>query len=164
MNERPQFRLGVDTQTLLKYLETIPVGEIVSYEVLGNLIGCDVQSDRGSLESARRLLVRDNQIVFGVVRGVGLKRLNPSEVVEQEGETVTKIRRATKRSLKRLASADFDSLSKPDQNKHRLVSATLGAIAVCSSQKAHNRLEQRIQSNGQLDAVEALKLFEKAVD
>lgn len=166
MNERPSFKLGVDTQTLVKRLLEVNEGESIPYELLSKTIDSDVQStSRGALESARRIVLRDNQIVFGVIHGIGLKRLTASEVVEQEGGSVSKIRRAANRSLKRLSTADFDGLPPQEQNRHRLVSCTLGAISLCTSTKAQNRLEQRVQSTAsKLDTADTLKLFESAAE
>lgn len=158
-NDRPSFKAGVDAQALAKHLEGIPVGGVATYEALSKIVGSDVQEDRGALETARRVLLRENQIVFGAVHGVGLKRLNPAEVVEQGQDSVTKIRRASKRAMKRLATADFDALPSAEQGRHRMASATLGAIALCTGTKAQHKLEQRVQGNGNLDVGEAMKLF-----
>lgn len=158
-NERPSFKAGVDAQTLAKHLDGIAVGGVATYEALSKIVGSDVQADRGSLETARRVLLRENQIVFGAVHGVGLKRLNPAEIVEQGQDSVTKIRRASKRAMKRLATADFETLPVAEQGKHRMASATLGAIALCTGTKAQHKLEQRVQGNGNLDVGEAMKLF-----
>ncbi len=160
--DRPIFKPGVDAQTLAKFLLKLPEGSIATYEVLSGLIGINVQEERGALDTARKVLLRENGMVFGAVHGVGLKRLSDSEVVEQGSEAVVRIRRATRRSMTRLSTADFDALPKTEQNTHRMVSATLGAIALCSGTKARHKLEQRIQSNSALDVGEAMKLFETA--
>lgn len=161
--DKPSFKAGVDAQTITKFLEEIPVGAIATYEEISRLINDDIQANRGPMETARRILLRENQIVFGAVHGIGLKRLDATEIVEQEQGTVIKVRRATTRAMKRLASADFDSLPPPEQGRHRLVSATLGAIAVCSGKKAQNKLSQRIQNSGKLEVGEAFRLFESSI-
>lgn len=160
MNDQPNFKLGVDATTLVKRLETCEVGTIIPYSELNKLIGGDVQlKNHGALTTARKILLREQRIVFGVVHGVGLKRLKPSEVVEQESTTISKIKRASRRSMTRLAATDYEALNADEQAKHRLVSATLGAVALCTGTKAQHRLEQQARSSAALDIGSALKLF-----
>lgn len=49
--------------------------------------------------------------------------------------------------MTRLAAADYDVLTPDEQAKHRLVSATLGAVALCTGTKAQHRLEQQARSS-----------------
>lgn len=160
MNDQPNFKLGVDASTLAKCLESCDIGTIIPYSELNKLIGGDVQlKNHGALTTARKLLLREHRIVFGVIHGVGLKRLNPSEVVEQESTTIGKIKRASRRSMTRLAAADYDSLTADEQAKHRIVSSTLGAVALCTGTKAQHRLEQQARSSAELEIGTVMKLF-----
>jgi hypothetical protein len=160
LDSAPNFRIGVDALALIKRLETVSVGETVTYLDLNAVINGDVQGKAyQSLQTARKRLLNEKRTVFGTVNGVGLKRLASTEIVEQEVESVSKIRRGAKRSLKRLAAADYDTLPQQQKIQHNITSSTLGAITLCTSRKAQNLLEQKAQDSSKLDLGDTMKLF-----
>ena len=75
MTRTSTFERSAETQWLVDYLRD---KDEASYEDLSRVCGVqDVRKQaQGPLYSARRILQRDEQIVFGVVRGWGLKRLD----------------------------------------------------------------------------------------
>lgn len=112
------------------------------------------------LNAARKSLL-DEQRAFSCVMGIGLKRLNDSEIVEQERSTIGTVRRTVKRSMRRLSVVNYDTLPPADQTVHRVTSATLGAIGLCVSKPSQLKLEQKARKSDALQVGEALKLFSK---
>ncbi len=89
-------------------------GEITYTTICGQL-KLPLETIRGSLSSARRALEKEH-IAFGVIRGVGLYRLNDSETARSSSKFVRQINRTAGRGKRRLgAIADFDKLSNADQ-------------------------------------------------
>jgi outer membrane lipoprotein SlyB len=68
---------ALEVKTLATVLIGCQIGETLTYERLTNAINRDVQNGAFAvLHRARQVVLRDNRIVFDVVRGIGLKRLN----------------------------------------------------------------------------------------
>jgi hypothetical protein len=61
--------------------------------------------------------------------------------------------------MTRLAAADYEALTADEQAKHRIVSCTLGAVALCTGTKAQHRLEQQARSSAELEVGSVMKLF-----
>lgn len=94
-------------------------GEI-SYARICDVAGCDIGVARPAIASARRILERE-KIVFATVRGVGLRRIDDSEIVRSTEKIKGTIRRASRRGIKRLnAVSSIANLLPSDQ-----ISATL---------------------------------------
>jgi ribosomal protein L30/L7E len=145
------FRPSSDSKALARRLEATQIGEIVSYDELTKLIAEDVTKvGRGTLQTARRIVQRDHRIVFDVVRGVGLKRLNSVEIVDQSDQTRERIRRTASRGARSLTCADYDALPQEKKAKHNISAALLGAISEYASDKKFKSVESRLNSDGRL--------------
>ncbi len=154
------FKVGADALALAKTLRNIQEGEEITYKALSKSINADVQEKkRGSLETARRILLRDNQMVFAPVRGIGLRRLLPGEVVEHEQRATIVIRKAIHRSAKRLSTVEPEKLVDKELISHSVVSATLAAAAYSVSQPARHKIEQAVRDTGKLNLGDTMKLF-----
>jgi len=142
--------LSIDTKTLYDRLVGADVGENISYKDLSSLIMRDVQSEaRGNLNSARRMAMRDNQIVFGVIIGKGLKRLSDAETAKTGNVSLSKIRRETRRGIKRVtAISDFDSLPNDSKIAHHTSLSVLGVLGECTKASRVKRIETKIEQTG----------------
>lgn len=98
--ERPTTiaQMSADTLALAQALRSVAVGDTISYEQLSAVIARPILERRSSLAAARRLLVRDEKIVFDAVRGVGLKRLDSAGTAGVMPSHLRKIRRASVRA------------------------------------------------------------------
>jgi flagellar biosynthesis component FlhA len=79
--KQPDFQLSADSAAIVKAIEEMPVGGVITYAQLSAVIGRDIRHFRGSLESARKSVQRDKGMVFDVIRKEGIKRtlqLRPS--------------------------------------------------------------------------------------
>lgn len=92
--------LSPETAALHEALITVPIGETITYAALTEAIGRNAAREgRASLESARRIALRDQGIAFAVVRKVGLRRLRAEEAPEIGCGYRRKIRRTAGRAL-----------------------------------------------------------------
>ena len=122
--------VGAEALALYEVLKGAEVGHLIRYETLNDVAGRDVQYLAiGSLNTARRMCQRDHMMVFGVVRGVGLRRLSNAQIVESSASDISKIERVAKRGIKRLTCADYSSLTDEQRPVFNARVAVLGTLA-----------------------------------
>ena len=114
--------LSIEAQLLRDHLKAHMGVDLVTYAALSEIAGRDVQrAGRGPLDTARRILQREDNIVFGVVRGEGLKRLSDPEIVKAGHASVAATRRTARRGIRKLACADYANLDNGDRISHNTV-------------------------------------------
>jgi len=150
---------SVDTQALIKALEVAQVGQTIEYDALSKVIGRDVRKVRGLLYTAFRNLMREKDIVFAPVRGVGVKRLAPEEIVELGIFGVRHIRRTARRTIRKISCAQLSTLSEPKKVELFTHSSLLGAVSVMSSGQSIKKLAAAIQTEA-LPLAKTLALFQ----
>jgi len=153
--------LSVDAQALARVLGESPVGEVVTYDALSKAIGRDVRSARGLLYTAVRTVMRDSNAVFAAVRGVGLKRLESTEIVSVATQTVRHIRKASGRAMQKLACTDLSKLNESQKVSVFTHNSLLGALRVMSCQPSIKKLTEAVNSaNAELPIAKTLALFQ----
>lgn len=100
------------------------VNEHISYDRIAAITGRPVGDIRAAIASARRILERD-KIVFAVVRGVGLRRINDNEIVQSTEQMKGTIRRASRRGLKRLEAISNVAALPPAEQMTAMLNRTI---------------------------------------
>ena len=155
-----KFEASVDAKLIRSVLAESKVGDVVTYEQLSKAIGRDVREHaRSALGTARRGLLRDERIVFGVEQNVGLVRLNDEEIVSSAESDRRRIQRTAKRSLQRLSVVDFDKLSEEKKRAHIVASAQIGVVAMFAKSSSSKRIESKVTGSDAIPIGETLKLF-----
>lgn len=151
------FQLGADTKVLASVLREAAVGDVVLYTKLSSSIGRDVQGDaRASLQTARSIVQREDNMVFEADRNVGLRRLNDHEIVALWDKQRDHIRRVSKKTAKKVSCVDYDALPREMQVRHNASLSMAAAITMMVSEKSTKRLEQKIEDAGtQIPAAKA---------
>lgn len=91
-----------ETLALADFLRTIPAGDVALYQDLSAVAKVNVQKEgRGRLNSARKIVLREDTMVFAPVRGLGMKRLRDEDIAESSGSAVKSINRKAHRELKK---------------------------------------------------------------
>jgi hypothetical protein len=126
-NSIPFANNSADVQALVAALDSVAVGSVITYDELSGTIGRDIQTKRYLLEAAQDRLLKQRK-VFGCVYGVGLKRLDDSEIVECSLHAFRKIRRMSRKAATRLTSVEWNHLTSEEQRRHNLHLSVLGAI------------------------------------
>jgi len=152
---------SMETRMLLDRLAKASVGEVIKYTELSELIGQDVQArSRGHLASAIKSLLNDRQMVFGVIRTVGVKRLSDGEIVAVGDEILPRIRRMAKRATRKLlAVADFNSLTNDQKIRHNAVVSSLATVSFFSKEARVKEIEKQVGSAQPLPVGKVLGLF-----
>jgi hypothetical protein len=157
---RPIFKPTAETEAIIAKLKATPVGGVLTWLDMQSVCP-DMDKLRGCLQTARKHLLNEEQAVFAAVRGVGMKRLNPFEVISQESTTHVKVRRAVKSSLRRLSTVDPSTLPQQEGQAHRITSACLGAIALCVKPSSVDKVKQLANGTSTIDGKGVLALFSK---
>lgn len=146
-----------ETRKIFEFLAEINEGGEVSYEEIATALGKQEFTTklRGSLAAARKRLIREKGIVFGVNRAVGLKRLTPAEIVDASRGGIHRVSRQCRRSMKTLGCADFQRLSADEKIKHNASMSIYGALAASSSLSSIKRIETVVKNSGEILSLSA---------
>ena len=153
--------MSVDSRAIYQRLMAAKIGDLVTYKELATMTGRDLQhGDRYVLMSACRAAQRDGA-VFGVVRGEGVKRLADAEIVSSAAGVLPRIRRASKRAIRRLtAVSDFAALPNDAKIAHNTYASIFGAIAAVSTHGAVQKVEAKVKDAAQtLPLAKTLEAF-----
>lgn len=155
--------ISMETRMLRDKLSALKIGDVITYAELNELIGADVQdSSRSHLASAIRGLLADKQMVFGTVRGHGVKRLTDVEIVAIGDEVLPRLRRAAKRATRKLlAVADFSALPNDLKLRHNAVVSSLATISFFSKDTRVKEIEKQSGATQPLPVGKVLGLFTK---
>lgn len=156
---------SVDAQALAKVLEAAEPGDVVPYATLTATIRKNVQKEGYStMDSARRLLLREKSMVFESVLNVGLKRLDGSGIVSLGPDANGRIRRTAGRAIKKMACIGeaYEALSKDEKSSYNSNISALGAVKLFTGAPSIKRIESQVRaSSAQLPPAEVLGLFAK---
>lgn len=145
----PNFQASTDSKILAAMLRECEVGQVVSYKALSEAIGREVQTlGRPCLETARKIVQREARMIFDSVRNEGLKRLTDSEIVDLADKTRDSVRRATRRTVKKLVCVDYDAMPKEKQTKHNTAISLFGIMSELATEKVQTRLGCEIERTG----------------
>lgn len=145
------FSMKLETKTLVSLMLAKLDYELLTYKDLSAAIGMDVRRGPGYayLSSAMRHILSDKQIVFEVVRGQGVRRAKPDEIVDNGGAAIRRMNRHARRSVRKisaLSQEEYESLPNDKRIKHNVRISILGAVAACSTEKAELRVEAATKS------------------
>jgi hypothetical protein len=164
VGKAPLFQPSIDTQMIEERLRKAPVGDLVTYAELTQLVGRDVrEAVYHCLQSARKRLEKDGML-FGTIEGEGLRRLSDSEIVKVPAAATLRQRRMSQRVLRQLACVqDFPALSAQDRVAHNTSMSLHGAIYLMTKPNEVKRLSDRVSEAGEkLATAKTLELFSKS--
>ena len=153
---------SIDTKMLIDALQAVEPGFEMPYVDLTKCISRDVTGPaRSNMQSARRHLEREG-IIFGAIRGIGLKRLQEGEKPAVAMAATQHIGRVSRRAVRVLASvSDFDALTPLQKTQHNSQMALHGVIAHATRPRQVAKLEKRVDEAAKAisltQALEALK-------
>jgi hypothetical protein len=164
MADKPNFSRSFDVQQLVERLTKLTIGETATYAELAEIVGGEQDADvfRSQLQSARRIIQRENQIVTAVIRGEGITRLDNLGIVKTGASSIGKIRRESMRGIKRLACADYEQLTQAERAKHDAAASHLAVLGEFSRAKTVEKIEKAAEQKiGKLNVNETLDAFRK---
>lgn len=155
---RSMFEKSDDTRIIENALRQTADGNIMLYADLSSKLGRDVrQLCAGNLATAKKNLVSES-IFFGVVRGIGLKRLSNEEALLVSKSHLLKSRKSAKRAVNSLMHVDYGSLSADGKKQHCMQAVQSTLILMSTASKYEKKLEEKIVDKP-ISIDESLKLF-----
>lgn len=153
------FEKALETQLLTEALRK--AGDFVSYDDLTKACGRDVTKDgRGNLYSAKRIVQREDRVVWGTVPKKGLQRLRGEGLVAAGASSLSRIHSEARRGVKRLECVTYEELDNSQRIKHNATAAALGALGALTKTTSLNRIEQASEKTTEkLSMAETLRLF-----
>lgn len=139
--------LSWETSKIYDRLKAADIGEIITYKELSVLINHeDMQNNcRWYLESARRKLQADKQLIFDVVPNKGVRRLDNEGKIDCGDTAIKKVRRAANRGMKKLSCVDIGALTNQKKTELFARMSILGAMKLFSNKKTVKGLEDRVK-------------------
>src|SRR5262245_54309878 len=119
------FERSPDTDATVDVLQAVN-GEI-AYADLARRAGLSLKRLMQVLPSARRIH-RNTGILFGVIRGVGLKRMSDSDKVRKPEAFKQRVFRGAGRELKDLGHINYEPLSQTEQHSVTINKTVLNAM------------------------------------
>jgi hypothetical protein len=154
-------QMSIQSQELIKFLDTVEPGQIVTYSDMTTAAKMDVQAFPHIMQTARKNLQRTKKKAFGTVRGIGLKLLDNEDIPSESAGAIKRARRVAQKGLATLGCADVSKLS-PEAKVRAITTGTvLGFMATSGSKKISNLAEQSAISNGDMSVGNIASLFNK---
>lgn len=152
---------SLETTLVYQRLQRCEREEVVTYKELTDLIGRNIQAYRTPLTSATRKMLNYDNVDFQVVRGLGIKRVNDTEIVNSSDSTFVRIRRTALKKSKQLACVEkFNDLTEELKAKHNASLSVLGAIRQFSKRNTIKKIEGKVREAGAtLPVAKTIKLF-----
>lgn len=142
---------SIDTRLMHKHLRTLKIGDMATYEELGELLGRSgrwVQTTgHARLRSSVRIALREDHMVFGSVPRVGVKRLDDEGIIATAGAATTHIRRTAHRAMEKVAKGvqDYNALSNVMKTQHNLYATMLALTQSMTRRRTLAGLEKGIE-------------------
>lgn len=154
-------QLSAETAALIKHLETVEVGQVVTYAEMKQACKVSPQENPAHLITARRTLMK-SRVVFGTIIGIGIKRLANDEIPDDAKNKQDRARRVAKKGLAVLNCADIATLESEQKIKAITTRTVLGFMASAGSRKVCKLAEQAVRvSNGEMKIGDISSLFLK---
>ena len=163
--KRKPFCRAIETTSLMEELEKYRDSEEIPYDTLtkpamGNCAPGGIK--HSFLQSARTILFKEKGIEFKAIPNVGLVRMSDSDKIIKTRKVLPSYNKKVKKDMARLASVEFDNLSKDEQLCHQVNFSILNCLQEESSGTGIQKVNKTIASNPnpeRLALEETLKLF-----
>jgi len=135
----PAFRRSADTEELIRFLRSKPVGEIVSHEKLSEVTHRLAGNGAHVVASALKTLWRERAF-WRPIRGVGIKRVSNEEAVGVADEAGQRIGRKARKTIGQLAVIDMTALDAKQKAVLNAAVTKMGLHKKIESPKVGERL------------------------
>lgn len=141
----PIFEMSADARILSQELAKLRPGETITYRTLGHAIGRKVVGSTTSLQTARRALLRNEQILFSPIRGEGLYRMRDEEIVANADRDINHIRMSGRRGVQRLAAVqNYAEMPRAKQLSHAAKMSVLTAVTSLTTERSLKNIEEEV--------------------
>lgn len=152
---------ALETRLLVEEVSKGPEGRVITYGEMEKLIGRPVKTGTrgyGYLQSAKRILLRDHDILLDAEPKVGIRICTNSEKLTVAGRDIRKAGRAVKRSGQKLRSVAYDQLTDAEKREWNARSSLAGALNLLAAPAAAKKVAEAVNGS-QLPSAKVLELF-----
>ncbi|CAM6006560.1 unnamed protein product [Sphagnum balticum] len=153
-------QLAVETSIALERLSKAKPGETVTYTELNELCGCDVRKRRNIITTPINKLLSEQSKVFVTEHSKGIRLLKNEEIPSLGFKDISRIGKIAKRSVRRLAASDYDSLSETAKIAHNTHLTILSMMNRGATKKSLSLVTEAVEKRTHpLPLGDTLKLF-----
>lgn len=161
----PIFQMSADARLLMQHLAKAEVGQTFTYAALGKVISREVNGSFGPLRTALIRLLRDEDMVFSTIVGIGIKRLSDQEIVAEGGTAADAIRRRARRSAERQMKVDFSALPREAQARFTAQVSVMATVAMMTRTRSLEKIAAAASPEiKELPIAKTLAMFGKGSD
>jgi len=138
---------SLDTRALYEALKKANPDEIITYEDLNKVVDGNVQNaKRCYLNSARKMVHREDKKVFRPVIGIGLKCLGDSDIAGLAGPAIRHYGKSARRVAREIVCVqNFNGLSEEKKVQHNTGLTLLGLVDHCVKPKNVKQVQMKVQ-------------------
>ena len=152
--------ISIESQLLIDYLSKVSTKRLVTYGQLSKLVGFEVSGGTSQLQTAKRNLIRDYDMVFDVVRGKGVVLMTDKEVIDSTPRDFEKVRRTLNRSKKKIAVVNYDKLTHSYKQRWNVMATNLATLYHFTKKKTLTQITERVkEADDKLSLSNTLKYF-----
>ena len=149
------------TNKVVQFLQNTKTGDLVTYFDLQKEMNLKELARVYSPLSGARKRLEKMGIVFGTIRGEGIKRLDDKEIITDCKLGTRRVNRIARRTLDKASCVDITKLDNQSKAEHLVFSSINGAIAHMSAPIKTKKLTSDVASNRleKLSIAETLEHF-----
>lgn len=160
----PVFSCSIEARQLADFLITRAAAKdystVITWDELSRYAGVDVKKKGHVLQTARNIALREAQADYGTVRGQGIVLLDSKGLIGVGESLLCRVRRASTRTLRRLANVQYDTLDDTDKVRHNANASFIGVMRMMTNTQSRKRLEGAVaQAAAKLPVKETFRLF-----
>ena len=151
-----------DARLLYQRLSTANIGDIITYEELSKIVSADVRTKaRSYLNTARKIVQREDSKVFGTIRNIGIKCLSSPEIINNVAYSVGHIHRTTSKAIKKIGCiSDLDAMPNNEKIRLNAYASAIGAISIMTQGRSIKKLTKSVtETQNQLAYAATLDAF-----
>lgn len=154
-------QVSAETVALIRRMAEMNIGDTITYADMNKIISGNVQGkQRHCIETARKHLMNDKQMVFETIPKIGVIRVSDSKIVSNSSGSINRIGRSAKRAMAKLACADYNKLDQGEKMKHNTNAAMLGTLRFMTQASSIKKLETNTVVASKIpDISDTLKAF-----
>jgi len=117
----------------------------ISYDDLAKVVGRKIKGADGNLQSARKVLLNERDVIFVCVRTKGLKIASSPEIIEGAKAKTRSAGRLASRTLRHLTCCDFSKLSTMQQLEHNVTATVMSVLQHVTKRATVKQLSGQVE-------------------
>lgn len=152
--------VSIETSLIVEAFKDKPIGYECGYKEISDLIGRDILRNRSYLYSAKRILLREHDILLDTLKGSGVRIASEPEKMAASGRDMSTGRRAFKRATNKLEAVSYSALTDEQKKEYNARTSVIGALQLLAASSAVKKIEREIGGEA-LPSAKTLEIFKR---